>query len=136
MLVTKLQIPVMAKPIFYDPQRKRWGRLLVLLNAAGLVITALVVFFIFTVLFQSETLKPLLLPAQKRNWKAIKEAETRRHKTLAEGTHRKTKAPPSDVVLNADEGIRAAFYVTWDATSFVALKEYYQIGRASCRERV
>jgi peptidoglycan-N-acetylglucosamine deacetylase len=115
----------MAKPIFYDPQRKRWGRLLVLLNAAGLVITALVVFFIFTVLFQSETLKPLLLPAQKRNWKAIKEAETRRHKTVAEGTHRKTKAPPSEVVLNADEGIRAAFYVTWDATSFVALKEYY-----------
>jgi peptidoglycan-N-acetylglucosamine deacetylase len=115
----------MAKPIFYDPQRKRWGRLRVLLNAAGLLITGLVVFFIFTVLFQSETLKPLLLPAQKRNWKAIKEAETRRNQTSVKGTHRKTKASPSEVVLNADEGIRAAYYVTWDATSFVALKEYY-----------
>jgi peptidoglycan-N-acetylglucosamine deacetylase len=97
----------------------------VLLNAAGLLITGLVVFFIFTVLFQSETLKPLLLPAQKRNWKAIKEAETRRNQTSVKGTHRKTKASPSEVVLNADEGIRAAYYVTWDATSFVALKEYY-----------
>jgi cellulose synthase/poly-beta-1,6-N-acetylglucosamine synthase-like glycosyltransferase/peptidoglycan/xylan/chitin deacetylase (PgdA/CDA1 family)/spore germination protein YaaH len=116
----------MSKPIFYDPQRKRWGRLRVLLNAAGLIITVLMAFFIFTVLFRSETLKPLLLPAQKRNWKAIKEkeAETRR-KTDAKGTHRKTKASPSDVVLNFDEGIRAAYYVTWDATSFVALKEYY-----------
>jgi peptidoglycan-N-acetylglucosamine deacetylase len=116
----------MSKPVFYDPQRKRWGRLRVLLNAAGLIITGLVVFFIFTVLFQVEALKPLLLPSQKHNWKAIKQKEREtRPKTDAKGTHRKTKAPPSDVVLNADEGIRAAYYVTWDATSFVALKEYY-----------
>ena len=29
------------------------------------------------------------------------------------------------MVLNTDEGIRAAYYVTWDAASFVSLKEYY-----------
>ena len=115
----------MSKPIFFDPQRKRWGRLRVLLNAAGLMITALVVFFIFTVLFQSETLKPLLLPSQKHNWRAIKEKEAAtRRKTDAKGTHRKTRASASEIVLNADEGIRAAYYVTWDATSLVALKEY------------
>ena len=28
-------------------------------------------------------------------------------------------------MLNTDEGIRAAYYVTWDAASFVSLKEYY-----------
>ena len=29
------------------------------------------------------------------------------------------------MVLNTDEGIRAAYYVTWDAASFVSLKQYY-----------
>ncbi len=29
------------------------------------------------------------------------------------------------MVLNADEGIRGAFYVQWDAASFASLKEYY-----------
>jgi cellulose synthase/poly-beta-1,6-N-acetylglucosamine synthase-like glycosyltransferase/peptidoglycan/xylan/chitin deacetylase (PgdA/CDA1 family)/spore germination protein YaaH len=114
----------MANAVFYDPQRKRWGRLRVLLNVLGLLITALVAFFIVTVIFQSEKLQPLLFPGQKRNLRAIKEAE-RRPKTKAKGTHRKTKAAPSQVALNADEGIRAAYYVTWDATSFVSLKEYY-----------
>src|SRR5947208_12910551 len=55
---------------------------------------------------------------------ALMEIEHRR-KTKAKNTHRKTKAPPSQVVLNTDEGIRAAYYVTWDAASFVSLKEYY-----------
>lgn len=114
----------MSKPVFYDPQQKRWGRLRLLLNVVGLIITALVAFFIVTVIFQSEKLQPLLFRGPKRNLRAIKEAE-RRPKTKAKGRHRKTKAAPSQVVLNADEGIRAAYYVTWDATSFVSLKEYY-----------
>src|SRR5262245_14124851 len=114
----------MAKPIFYDPQRKRWGRLRTLFNVLGVVITALVVFFIVTVFFTPAQLPRLGLPALKRNLRAVKEREHRR-KTVVKGTHRKTKAPPSEVVLNADEGIRAAYYVTWDAASFVSLKEYY-----------
>src|SRR6266849_6287649 len=61
---------------------------------------------------------------QKHILRALKEREHRK-KTKAKGTHRKTQAPPSQVVLNADEGIRAAYYVTWDAASFVSLKEYY-----------
>ena len=40
-------------------------------------------------------------------------------------THRKTKRPASQVILNSDEGIRGAFYVQWDAASFASLKEYY-----------
>src|SRR5262245_18166874 len=113
----------MAKPIFYDPQRKRWGRLRTLFNVLGVVITALVVFFIVTVFFTPARLPHLGLPALKRNLRAIKEREHRR-KPVVKGTHRKTKAAPSEVVLNADEGIRAAYYVTWDAASFVSLKEY------------
>src|SRR5580765_5798247 len=114
----------MSKSIFYDPERKRWGRLRILFTVLGAIISGLVLFFILTVFVQSDPLPHLLMPEQKRNLRTIKERE-RRHKTKAKNTHRKTKAPPSQVVLNADEGIRAAYYVTWDAASFVSLKEYY-----------
>src|SRR5258707_11961393 len=116
--------PSMTKPVFYDPQRKRWGRLRMLFNVLGVIITGLVLFFIVTVFFQSEPLPRILLPKQERNLRALKEREHRRP-TKAKNTHRKTRAAPSQVVLNTDEGIRAAYYVTWDAASFVSLKEYY-----------
>jgi cellulose synthase/poly-beta-1,6-N-acetylglucosamine synthase-like glycosyltransferase/peptidoglycan/xylan/chitin deacetylase (PgdA/CDA1 family)/spore germination protein YaaH len=114
----------MAKSIFYDPERKRWGRLRILFSVLGAIISGLVLFFIVTVFVQSDPLPHVLLPEQKRNLRAIKEIEHRR-RPKAKNTHRKTKAPPSQVVLNTDEGIRAAYYVTWDAASFVSLKEYY-----------
>jgi cellulose synthase/poly-beta-1,6-N-acetylglucosamine synthase-like glycosyltransferase/peptidoglycan/xylan/chitin deacetylase (PgdA/CDA1 family)/spore germination protein YaaH len=116
-------VPAMAKSVFYDPERKRWGRLRVLLSVLGAVISGLVLFFIVTVFVQADPLPRLSLPEQKRNLRALKERERRRPKP--KGTHRKTTAPPSQVVLNTDEGIRAAYYVTWDAASFVSLKEYY-----------
>jgi len=114
----------MSKQVFYDPERKRWGRLRWLFNVLGVVITTLVLFFIVTVGFQAEKLPPLLMKEQKRSLRALKEREHRK-RTVVKGTHRKTKARPSEVELNAEEGIRAAYYVTWDATSFVSLKEYY-----------
>src|SRR6266480_543859 len=116
----------MAKPIFYDPdpKRRRWTRLRRLFDVLGIAITGLVLFFIFSIFFEQEQLPRLLKPAQKHNLRALKEREAR-HKTKIKGTHRKTEAAPSEVELNADEGIRAAYYVTWDAGSFVSLKEYY-----------
>jgi len=114
----------MAKSVFYDPERKRWGRLRVLLSLLGAVITGLVLFFIITVFVEADPLPRLSMPEQKRNLRTLKEREHRRP-TKAKNTHRKTKSPSSEVVLNTDEGIRAAYYVTWDAASFVSLKEYY-----------
>ena len=95
-----------------------------LFDVLGVAISALVVFFIISVFFQKEPLPPTLLPQQKRILRTLKEREHPR-KTRARNTHRKSKAPASEVVLNTDEGIRAAYYVTWDAASFVSLKEYY-----------
>src|SRR5689334_6334934 len=120
MVVTE---PAMPKSIFYDPQRKRWGRLRILFSALGAIISCLVLFFIVTVFVEADPLPRVLMPEQKRNLRALKEREHR--KRVAKGTHRKTAARPSDVVLNTDEGIRAAYYVNWDAASFVSLKEYY-----------
>ena len=95
-----------------------------LLDGLGIIITALILFFAVSVFFLQEQLPHLLMPEQKRNWRTLKEQEHRK-KTKAKGTHRKTQSPPSQVALNSDEGIRAAFYVNWDAASFVSLQEYY-----------
>jgi len=114
----------MAKPVFYDPQRKRWARLRVLFSVLGAVIAGLALFSIIALFLNLDPVKQLGMPETRRNLRAVKQQESRR-KARSRGAHRKTKAPPSQVELNADESIRAAYYVTWDAASFVALKEHY-----------
>ena len=116
----------MAKPVFYDPRQSRWRVLRRLFDVLGLSITLLVIFFVYTAI-RDERLPGLFLPAQKRPYHALKEKEKEREKEkrkqVALRSRRKTKKPPSQVTLNADEGIRAAFYVQWDAASFSSLRE-------------
>ena len=116
------------QPIFYDPRQARWKRLRRIFDLAALAFTFLVIFFIYTAL-RSERLPDLLLPIQKRPYHALKEKEkekAKEHRRLAalHRGHRKSKSAPSQVKLNAEEGIRAAFYVPWDAASFSSLREY------------
>src|SRR5215471_21161953 len=117
------QTSLMTKQVFYDPKKKRWARLRVLLNVAGVVITGLILFFVITTL-RPVRIEQILMPEQKRHLKTLKERGHRR-RPKAQGAHRKTQAPASEVQLNVDEGIRAAYYVTWDAASFASLQEYY-----------
>jgi antitoxin component of RelBE/YafQ-DinJ toxin-antitoxin module len=115
----------MAKPVFYDPGQLRWRVLRRLFDVLGVTITLLVVFFIYTAI-RDEQLPGLFLPAQKRPIHAVKEKEKEKEKERRRQIalrRRKSKKPPSQVTLNADEGIRAAFYVQWDAASFSSLKE-------------
>jgi cellulose synthase/poly-beta-1,6-N-acetylglucosamine synthase-like glycosyltransferase/peptidoglycan/xylan/chitin deacetylase (PgdA/CDA1 family)/spore germination protein YaaH len=112
----------MAKPIFYDPQRKRWKRLRRLLDIIGLVTTVLIVFFIVSV-FRNVTLAHLSLTEPRRPYRALKEKERKRpNPRLA--SRKKPSKPPTQVTFNSGEGVRAAFYVTWDAASFASLREY------------
>jgi cellulose synthase/poly-beta-1,6-N-acetylglucosamine synthase-like glycosyltransferase/peptidoglycan/xylan/chitin deacetylase (PgdA/CDA1 family)/spore germination protein YaaH len=117
----------MAKPVFYDPRQSRWRRLRRLFDVLGVTITLLVIFFVYTAI-RNEQLPGLFLPEQKRPYHALKEKEREKEKErrrqAALRSHRKTKKPPSQVTLNSDEGIRAAFYVQWDAASFSSLREY------------
>jgi cellulose synthase/poly-beta-1,6-N-acetylglucosamine synthase-like glycosyltransferase/spore germination protein YaaH/peptidoglycan/xylan/chitin deacetylase (PgdA/CDA1 family) len=118
----------MAQPVFYDPRQARWKRIRLAFDVLGISITALVIFFAYTAL-RSEPLPDLLLPAQKRPYHALKEkekekAKERRKLAAAHRSHRKSKSAPSQVKLNAEEGIRAAFYVPYDAASFSSLREY------------
>src|SRR5205807_290721 len=116
----------MAKPVFYDPAQSRWRWLRRLFDVLGLSITLLVIFFVYTAI-RDEQLPGLFLPEQKRPYHALKEKESQtekeKRKQATLRTRRKTKKPPSQVTLNADEGIRAAFYVQWDAASFASLRE-------------
>ncbi len=117
----------MSEPVFYDPQRARWKRLRRFVDALVLALSALILFFVYTTL-RDERLPELLFSPQKRNFKALKESEREkalaRAKKVASRTHRKSKLPASEVTLNQEEGIRAAFYAPWDAASFSSLREY------------
>ncbi len=112
-----------SKQIFFDPDRKRWRRLRFALDISVIVVTMLVVFFVVTVI-RGSSVPSVPLPAVKKPYHALKESQKRKPPRRL-NTHRKTKRPASQVVLNSDEGIRGAFYVQWDAASFASLKEYY-----------
>ncbi len=117
----------MAEPVFYDPQRARWKRLRRFVDAGVAALSALIIFFVYTTL-RDEHLPELLFSPQKRAFKALKENEKdkarERQKKLAGRSHRKSKLPASEVKLNQEEGIRAAFYVPWDAASFSSLRDF------------
>src|SRR4029077_2524369 len=120
----------MAQPVFYDPRKARWKRIRLAFDVIGVSITLLVIFFAYTAL-RSEPLPDLLLPPQKRPYHALKlkekekeKAKERRKLAAVQRGHRKSKSAPSQVKLNAEEGIRAAYYVPYDAASFSSLREY------------
>ena len=116
----------MNKPVFYDPQRKRWKRLRRIFDVLALF--GLLIGTLFIVgLLRMKPLPELILAAQTRNYRAF----TIRSKPVLKpgqkaplSAHRKTAAKPSDITLNSGEGLRAAFYVDWDAASYSSLKEH------------
>jgi peptidoglycan-N-acetylglucosamine deacetylase len=110
----------MPKPIFYDPKQARWKRLRRIFDVIGIVITFLVVFFVLTSVF-SESLPELSLNVPKHSYRPL---HPKRHLADRRGRHRKSTLRGSQVKLNSDEGVRAAFYVTWDAASFSSLHQY------------
>jgi cellulose synthase/poly-beta-1,6-N-acetylglucosamine synthase-like glycosyltransferase/spore germination protein YaaH/peptidoglycan/xylan/chitin deacetylase (PgdA/CDA1 family) len=117
----------MAEPVFYDPRRARWKRLRRLFDVTAVLASALLIFFVYSAL-RDEPLPELLFFPQKRPLRALKETDKEkakeRAKKAAARSHRKTKLAASQVKLNQEEGIRAAFYVPWDAASFSSLRSY------------
>src|SRR5215470_11358968 len=99
----------MAKPVFFDPGKKRWKRLRIFLNVVGVLSTALMIFFVVTVFLRSPKLPDLGLPELKPGYHAIKETTPKRV-----SPHRKRpEKKASEVVLNSGDPVRAAFYVMW-----------------------
>src|SRR3984957_136056 len=120
----------MAKQVFYDPLQARWKRIRRFVDAAALAFSLLVIFFIYSAL-RSEPLPDLSWLAEKRPYHRLKQdekkkaREKRRLATLARAGHRRQpRKHPSQLTLNSEQGVRAAFYVSWDAASFSSLREY------------
>jgi peptidoglycan-N-acetylglucosamine deacetylase len=120
----------MAKQVFYDPKQARWKRIRRVFDAAAITLTLLVIFFIYSAL-RSEPLPDLSWLAEKRPYHRLKQdeekkaREKRRLATLARAGHRRQpRKHPSQLTLNSEQGVRAAFYVSWDAASFSSLREY------------
>ncbi|HVP65428.1 MAG TPA: glycosyltransferase [candidate division Zixibacteria bacterium] len=112
----------MSSPIFYDPRRERWKRVRRTIDVSVIVASVLGFFFFLTV-WRPTNVPQVLLASQKKNYRALQVKEKRHSK--AKNLHRRTSKAASQVVLNSDEGIRAAFYVTWDAAAFSSLREYH-----------
>src|ERR1035441_4989137 len=94
------------KPIFFDPEGKRWRRLRMVLDTSVIVVTLLVVFFVVTV-FRGSSVPGVSLPDFKKAFHPIKEPQKR--KTLrGSNQHPATKQQLKPVVLNSLEGIRGA----------------------------
>src|SRR5579862_8553698 len=111
------------KQIFFDPQRKRWKRLRRILDAVAVLSTLVVAGFIFNTL-RGQRLPELFLAAPKHNYKAISDRAPLLHgKGAPPPARRRTALRPSEVPLNS-EGLRAAYYVPDDATSYSSFKEH------------
>lgn len=112
------------KQVFYDPNLTRWRRLRRITDIAFLVATVVGVVFIFSVV-KGERLPDLLLPVQQHNYRALNQRRIgdKLRKSLERPSHRRSRIPPSEVTMNEDEGLRAAFYQN-DEASYSSLKQH------------
>ena len=117
---------LMSKPVFYDPQRKRWKRVRGIFDV--LALAGLVLGLLFVIgLARMKPLPELLLQTQKRNYRALQTepvATAKAGSKVVRSAHRRSTLKPSDVTLNAGEGLRAAYYVDYDAASYSSLKQH------------
>jgi cellulose synthase/poly-beta-1,6-N-acetylglucosamine synthase-like glycosyltransferase/peptidoglycan/xylan/chitin deacetylase (PgdA/CDA1 family)/spore germination protein YaaH len=114
-----------SKPIFLDEKKRRWKRLRRVLDISAAV--GLLVFIVFVLgVIRMRPLPVLLLNAPKRNFRALNEppATADDKAKRVRSAHRRTDRRASDIPLNADEGLRAAFYVEWDPASYSSLKQH------------
>lgn len=109
----------MTRQIFFQANPKRWRRLRLALNVAGVVTTLLIAFF-WVSLNRAAELNKLDLPEQRRGLRPVKQKQVRR----TSPHRRRPERAASDVPLNSGDPIRAAFYDIGDAASFASLKEY------------
>jgi cellulose synthase/poly-beta-1,6-N-acetylglucosamine synthase-like glycosyltransferase/spore germination protein YaaH/peptidoglycan/xylan/chitin deacetylase (PgdA/CDA1 family) len=112
------------KQVFYDPRQLRRKVLRRLADVLVVGFTVVLAVFIFSVMSR-QTLPGLLLPTMKPNYKAMKERQQMIRKTAAaRPAYRKhRRRPPSEIVPNQDEPLRAAFYEN-DQADYDSLKAH------------
>jgi peptidoglycan-N-acetylglucosamine deacetylase len=116
----------MKKPVFYDPQRKRWKRLRRIFDSLAVVGAIIGVLFVIGLL-RMRPMRNLDLRSSSKRYRALSAPphnELRTKEKLNRSAHRRTDLNPSDVVLNTNEGLRAAFYTDVDPASYASLKQH------------
>ena len=100
-----------GKPVFYDPDRKRWKRLRRLFDSLALAGAVVGILFVIGLL-RMRPLQALDLRSATRRYRALSNPpalELSPREKLNHSLHRHSDLKPSDVVLNQGEGLRAAF---------------------------
>jgi len=116
----------MNKQVFFDPQRKRWKRLRRVTDSLALAGALLGILFIVGLL-RMKPLQGLDLRSTAKKYRALSSPPANEVKTrdsLNRSNHRKSDLSPSDVILNAGEGLRAAFYTDNDPAAYASLKQH------------
>jgi cellulose synthase/poly-beta-1,6-N-acetylglucosamine synthase-like glycosyltransferase/peptidoglycan/xylan/chitin deacetylase (PgdA/CDA1 family)/spore germination protein YaaH len=116
----------MNKQVFFDPQRKRWKRLRRVTDSLALAGALLGILFIVGLL-RMKPMRGLDLRSTAKKYRALSSPPANEQKSkeaLNRSIHRKTDLKPSDVVLNENEGLRAAFYTDNDPASYASLKQH------------
>ncbi len=115
-----------GKPVFYDPQRKRWKRLRRIFDSLALAGAVVGILFVIGLL-RMRPLQALDLRSATKRYRALSSApvpELNPREKLHHSLHRHSDLKPSDVVLNQGEGLRAAFYNDVDPASYASLKQH------------
>ena len=111
------------KQVFYDPRQRRRKIIRRVTDLSLIALTIVLAVFFFSVI-SKQTLPELLLPTQKRNYRALKERQPElMKKAVTPRPRRRTHRRSSEIVLNQDEGLRAAFYVN-DEADYSSLKTH------------
>jgi cellulose synthase/poly-beta-1,6-N-acetylglucosamine synthase-like glycosyltransferase/peptidoglycan/xylan/chitin deacetylase (PgdA/CDA1 family)/spore germination protein YaaH len=110
------------KPIFYDERRRRWRRTRRFLEVSGGVFTLLLVTFFFNVIKKPD-LPGLLLPEARPALHPVRQKQPT--KPLAARLGRRRRVATLGKVPDKYDPLRAAFYVSWDATSLASLQQQY-----------
>ncbi len=115
-----------GKPIFYDPQRKRWKRLRRIFDSLALAGAVVGILFLIGLL-RMRPLRALDLRSATKRYRALSNPpapELNPREKLNHSLHRHSDLKPSDVVLNQGEGLRAAFYNDVDPASYASFKQH------------
>jgi hypothetical protein len=85
----------MAQPVFYDPRQSRWKRLRPFFDLLGAAVGLLILFFGYEVMLRSDPLPELLLPVQRKPFRALKENEREKarekRRQAVKRSHRRSK---------------------------------------------
>jgi len=106
------------KPIFYDSDKVRWRRTRRILEASGVLLTLLLVYFFVTVAGSVE-LPSALLPDTRPTYHAAKKKNVRLVNTR-EGRHRRVARIGQ--IPEGYDPLRAAFFVSYDSNSLATLE--------------